>query len=57
MLSTTQNVLIEACAGQILQIVFEVDNIGQVPVEKMVIYSNWPEQGIQKNVFKKLFHF
>lgn len=45
MLSATQNVLIEACAGQILQIVFEVDNIGQIPVEKMTICSNWPEQG------------
>lgn len=50
MLSATQNVLIEACAGQILQIVFEVDNIGQIPVEKMTICSNWPEQGTIKKI-------
>jgi hypothetical protein len=32
--SITQNIVVEACAGQILQIVFEVENIGQIPVHK-----------------------
>lgn len=42
--SITQNIVVEACAGQILQIVFEVENIGQIPLHKMTICSNWPEQ-------------
>jgi len=44
--SITQNIVVEACAGQILQIVFEMENIGQIPLHKMTICSNWPEQGL-----------
>jgi hypothetical protein len=43
--ASTQNLLIESNADQILQIVFEVENVGKVPVNRMSICANYPEQG------------
>lgn len=41
---TSEGIQFEAYANQILQLVFEVKNIGQCPVEKLVICTNWPGQ-------------
>jgi hypothetical protein len=46
MQSTSKNVLVEAFSDQILQILFEVENVGKMPVHGMLVCSNYPEQGV-----------
>uniref|UniRef100_A0A915MZF3 TPPC8 first Ig-like domain-containing protein n=1 Tax=Meloidogyne javanica TaxID=6303 RepID=A0A915MZF3_MELJA len=42
--ATSDSIQFDAYANQILQLVLEVNNIGQCPVEKLVVCTNWPEQ-------------
>jgi len=44
--ATSDSIQFDAYANQILQLVLEVNNIGQCPVEKLVVCTNWPEQGL-----------
>nr|CAD2177374.1 unnamed protein product [Meloidogyne enterolobii] len=44
LIAISNSIQFDAYANQILQLVLEVKNIGQCPVEKLVVCTNWPEQ-------------
>lgn len=43
---TTKGIQFDAYTNQIFQLEFDVKNLGQCPVDKLVLCTNWPEQGI-----------